>query len=234
MRYSVLLTTLFTMTLPAQAQTSLEMGSITYRAAAAAPAQAVPATPIWLVILAAAALLWIGVRFHKLYQPNIFSALGLPVVTGCLAYSAFSIGTIEAQTPSYSCPQANVPGTVSITNVSAGEVKLTYDPSAAIALCSQYIGTNYVGPGTLTMQSLLAFQITNDTGVTLELDAATFTQGTISTSIQNFPSGTNTVNYTNMQVTPTESQSGCGSSLAVGQSCTVTMTADTVGDLTVT
>ena len=257
MRSIGFLVLLLSISLPLQAQTALEMGSITYREAVAdndttdsgggddstgsnggdaqalsSEAKSIPTIPPWLLLPLAIALLSMGLSARKKRLAK--SASFIAVVAVLMASTSFRSAETQAQTGAYSCPQVSVPGSISITSADAGEASFNFDPSDAISLCSEYIGANYVGPGSLSMESVLTFQITNDSGVVLELDPAVFTEDAINTSIDNFPLGANTVNYQNMQVTPSDTQSDCESSLGIGQSCTVTITANTVGDLTVT
>ena len=249
---------LLTISFPLQAQTALEMGSITYREAVAdndttdsgggddstgsnggdaqalsSEAKSIPTIPPWLLLPLAIALLSMGLSARKKRLTKSASLIAA-VVTVLMASTSFRSAETHAQTGAYSCPQVSVPGSISITSADAGEASFNFDPSDAISLCSEYIGANYIGPGSLSMESVLTFQITNDSGVVLELDPAVFAEDAINTSIDNFPLGVNTVNYQNMRVTPSDTQSGCESTLDIGQSCTVTITANTVGDLTVT
>ena len=249
---------LLSISFPLQAQTALEMGSITYREAVAdndttdsgggddstgsnggdaqavsSEAKSIPTIPPWLLLPLAVALLSMGLSARKKRLAKSASFIAA-VVAVLMASTSFRSAETQAQTGAYSCPQVSVPGSISITSADAGEASFNFDPSDAISLCSEYIGANYVGPGSLSMESVLTFQITNDSGVVLELDPAVFTEDAINTSIDNFPLGANTVNYQNMQVTPSDTQSDCGNILDIGQSCTVTITANTVGDLTVT
>ena len=249
---------LLSISFPLQAQTALEMGSITYREAVAdndttdsgggddstgsnggdaqavsSEAKSIPTIPPWLLLPLAIALLSMGLSARKKRLAKSASFIAA-VVAVLMASTSFRSAETQAQTGAYSCPQVSVPGSISITNADAGEASFNFDPSDAISLCSEYIGANYVGPGSLSMESVLTFQITNDSGVVLELDPAVFTEDAINTSIDNFPLGANTVNYQNMQVTPSDTQSDCENILDIGQSCTVTITANTVGDLTVT
>lgn len=249
---------LLSISFPLQAQTALEMGSITYREAVAdndttdsgggddstgsnggdaqavsSEAKSIPTIPPWLLLPLAVALLSMGLSARKKRLAKSASFIAA-VVAVLMASTSFRSAETQAQTGAYSCPQVSVPGSISITSADAGEASFNFDPSDAISLCSEYIGANYVGPGSLSMESVLTFQITNDSGVVLELDPAVFTEDAINTSIDNFPLGANTVNYQNMQVTPSDTQSDCENILDIGQSCTVTITANTVGDLTVT
>ena len=127
-----------------------------------------------------------------------------------------------------------VSGTVNITDASTGSADLEYDSSEAIEECSAYIGANYAGAGTLAMTTSLTFTITNSTGAALQLDAAEFATDPINTSIDDFVLGANTVDYTDMVVTPSDGDSWCGNSLEDGVSCEITMEADTTGTLAVT
>ena len=258
MRSMGFLLLLLSISFPLQAQTALEMGSITYREAVAdndttdsgggddstgsnggdaqavsSEAKSIPTIPPWLLLPLAVALLSMGLSARKKRLAKSASFIAA-VVAVLMASTSFRSAETQAQTGAYSCPQVSVPGSISITSADAGEASFNFDPSDAISLCSEYIGANYVGPGSLSMESVLTFQITNDSGVVLELDPAVFTEDAINTSIDNFPLGANTVNYQNMQVTPSDTQSDCENILDIGQSCTVTITANTVGDLTVT
>ena len=258
MRSIGFLVLLLSISFPLQAQTALEMGSITYREAVAdnnttdsndgddstdsndgdaqalsTEAKSIPTIPPWLLLPLAIALLSMGLSARKKRLAKSASFIAA-VVAVLMASTSFRSAETQAQTGAYSCPQVSVPGSISITSADAGEASFNFDPSDAISLCSEYIGANYIGPGSLSMESVLTFQITNDSGVVLELDPAVFTENAINTSIDNFPLGARTVNYQNMQVTPSDTQSDCESTLDIGQSCTVTITANTVGDLTVT
>ena len=211
MRSIGFLVLLLSISFPLQAQTALEMGSITYREAVAdnnttdsndgddstdsndgdaqalsTEAKSIPTIPPWLLLPLAIALLSMGLSARKKRLAKSASFIAA-VVAVLMASTSFRSAETQAQTGAYSCPQVSVPGSISITSADAGEASFNFDPSDAI-----------------------------------------------NTSIDNFPLGANTVNYQNMQVTPSDTQSDCESTLGIGQSCTVTITANTVGDLTVT
>ncbi len=208
------------------------MGSIGFRAAL----DSIPILPFWAMALMGLCVAACGaftVRRHKLWAKSSLALISATSVLA-LAITGLQVKSVEAQPPSYECPEVNVPGTVNITDASTGSADLDYDPSDAIEECGAYIGANYAGPGTLTMKTLLRFTITNSTGATLQLDAAEFATNPINTSIDGFVLGANTVDYTDMVVTPSNGDSGCGPRLADGASCEITMQADTTGTLTVT
>jgi len=233
---SIVISAVSLLMLPSDVFAQVEMGTISYSALARADGIGIPILPVWALALLSFFIASFGtftLRRHKMWARSLFALIS---ATSFLAVTitGVHVSSVEAQPPSYECPGVAVSGTVNITDASAGSADLEYDPSEAIEECGAYIGANYAGPGTLTMTTSLSFTITNSTGAALQLDAAEFATDPINTSIDDFVLGANTVDYTDMVVTPSNGDSECGNSLAEGASCNITIQADTTGTLTVT
>ena len=214
----------------------VDMGSISYSALASADGVDIPILPFWALTILGAVLAAFGaftLRRHKVWAKSLFALISATSILA-VTVSGLQVSSVEAQAPNYECPDVAVSGTVNITDASTGSADLEYDPSEAIEECGAYIGANYAGPGTLTMTTSLTFTLTNSTGAALQLDAAEFATDPINTSIDDFVLGANTVDYTDMVVTPSDGDSECGNSLEDGVSCEITMEADTTGTLAVT
>ena len=212
----------------------VDIGSIGYSERQAAPT-AVPFLPAWAMV--AVALLVAGGGVFATRLKSTFSKVLTIASVGIIAASAVTGLRIEpahAQNANYTCTAGTITGAVTIEDAAGGSANFEYDPSAAVAECTETLA-GYTGPGTLAVDVTVTFTVTNSSGVALDLEEASFTTDETLTDdgFEGFAVGNLSVSYTTLSVDVSNVQSACGATLANGADCEVSVDVDASGDLAV-